>query len=88
MAREFRTRPSALLGVADSYHAFSLDRAVWTFGTAVEADMEAAEKHLPKKASESMRALSRQRVWDSYMGIDTAKTPGRFADPAKAKRRR
>lgn len=88
MAREFRTRPSALLGVADSYHAFSLDRAVWVFGSAVEAGMDDAEKHLPKKASESMRALTRQRTWDSYMGIDTAKTPGRFADPAKSKQRR
>lgn len=88
MAKEFRARPSDLLGVANPYHAFSLDRAVWTFATAVEADMEAVEKQLPKKASETMKASARQRVWDSYMGIDTAKTPGRFADPAKAKHRR
>jgi len=89
MARAYRVRPSELLGLADEAQAFSFDRAVWTFATAVEADMEAAEKRLPKSASEALRSSTRQRVWDSYMGINTATTPGRYADPAsKVKRRR
>lgn len=88
MSKAFGQRPSALLAIAEPFHAFSFDRAVWTFATAVEADMDAAEKRLQAKASETMRALARQRTWDSYMGIDTASAPGRFADPAKGQRRR
>jgi len=87
MAKLYHARPSALLGLADSFRAFAIDRVVWTFGTAVESDMDKAEGQLSDKAKSSMKVLARQRVWDAYMGIDTTNTPGRFADPANAKRR-
>lgn len=86
MAQAYHVRPSALLGLepADP-RAFALDRAVMHFGSSIEQDQEAAEKALPKKASETMRAHVRQRVLDTYLGVDPANTPGRFRDPVVRK---
>lgn len=88
MAQAFRSRPSELLGVSGSFRAFSVDRAVWTFGTAVEGAMDDAEKVLGNKAKPAMITQARQRVWDQFMGINAAEVPGRFRDPATSARRR
>jgi hypothetical protein len=89
MASTLHVRPSELLGVSGTEpRALFLDRAVMYFGRTVEADQEAAEKRLPKKASEGMRQSVRQRVLDQYLGIDSATVPGRFRDPATSGHRR
>jgi hypothetical protein len=90
MAKEFGARPSEVLGVRDSRLGFSLDRAIWFFGTSVVNDMDTAEAEIterdPKAKSPVLRA-ARLAVFNKYMddGSERDKgsrpTPGRFADP-------
>jgi hypothetical protein len=42
-AQEFKTRPSALLGVEDAYAAYCIDQSVYTFGSALEHELEEVE---------------------------------------------
>lgn len=72
----------------DSYLAFSIDRAVWTFGTCVEHDMAEAENDPRlKNATREQLIAARQHVFDLYMDTEEdepVKAPppkGRFADP-------
>lgn len=94
MAKTYRVRPAALLGlernVADSYLAFAIDRAVWVFGTSIEYDMDQAENHPSmNKATQDQRTAARRAVWDAYCypdgkTVETESAPppkGRFADP-------
>ena len=78
MAMKLRCRPSALLGVTDFWVAFCVDRALFTFGTAVENEMDEAEARLPKNAKEVAHRRARQRVLDEYLGVDPAEQPERF----------
>jgi hypothetical protein len=89
MAKTFRVRPSDLLGIIDnSYLAFCLDRAVWTFGNAVEYDMNQAEEdpRLGKTPKKEQLLAARQAVFEAYMnqGEKPEATPGKFADPMAA----
>lgn len=75
--------------------AFAIDRAVWTFGQAVENDMDEAEANLRKankKATSERIAATRQAVLDKYLNIGQdarEEAPkGRFRDPASSGRRR
>jgi len=106
MAKEFRCRPSDLTGhqtrEGDPHGggralvAFVIDRAVWSFGTAVETDMDEAERTLTKankKATPERIAASRQAILDKYLnsGKDAREetaTKGRFRDPASSVKRR
>jgi len=78
MANRLRCRPSALLGVTDSWVAFCTDRALFTFGTTVEGDMDEAETRLPKNAKEAAHRRARQRVLDEYLGVELSEQPERF----------
>lgn len=96
MARAYHVAPSELLGLRtangnDSYLAFAIDRAVWTFGSCVEHDMSEAENDPRlKDAKRDDLIRARQRVFDMYMNVDeeqSVKAPppkGRFADPMAA----
>lgn len=88
MCQAYHVRPSELLAVGNSSHAFFVDRAVWAFASTVEREQEESEKGLPKKASEAMRNNARQRVLDKYLGLDPTKMPGRFRDPGTSRRLR
>jgi hypothetical protein len=74
--------------------AFMLDRAVWSFGTAVETDMDEAEARLKKGKSQPKPAVinrARQKVLDSYLEIGKAREvtqTGRYRDPALSVNRR
>lgn len=71
MARAYRVRASALLGMDErGVNAFNFDRAVWLFGVSVEAEMDAAEKGAGKKANESTRAAARMRALTRVLGSD------------------
>jgi hypothetical protein len=39
-SQEFKTRPSALLAVEDAYAAYCIDQAVYTFGSALQHELE------------------------------------------------
>lgn len=90
MARTFHVRPSELLGVRDSFLAFCIDRAVWTFGTAVDTDMDAAQndRRLGDNPKREVLIKARETVFLQYMNIngdETSPSPtGRFADPMDA----
>lgn len=79
---------------AKAFIALSFDRAVWTFGTAVEADMDAAEQAMSRgKNKPKAEAVSRarQRILDSYLDIGKAREvteKGRYRDPALSRNRR
>lgn len=78
MAIKLRCRPSALLGVVDTWVAFCVDRALFTFGTTVENEMDEAEQRLPKNAKEIAHRRTRQRVLDEYLGVELSEQPERF----------
>jgi hypothetical protein len=105
MAKDFRCRPSELTGhtlKGDDLHgggravvALVIDRAVWTFGSAVETDMDEAERSMTKvnkKATPERIAATRQAVLDKYLNIGKEareEAPkGRFRDPALSVKRR
>lgn len=88
MSQAYHVRPSELLDVSNGYHGFTVDRAVWSFASAIENDQEIETGRLPKNASATMTSHVRQRVLDRYLGIDQATAKGRFRDPGTASRRR
>jgi hypothetical protein len=68
---------------------------VWTFGSAIETDMDEAERALTKankKANPNAIAATRQAVLDKYLNIGKdarEEVPkGRFRDPALSVKRR
>jgi hypothetical protein len=67
------------MGVTDQPTAYYLDRAIYTFGSALEADLEKAGssgggKH---KRSEQQIAMAKQMVLNRWLGTQ------KFAEPAK-----
>jgi hypothetical protein len=67
------------MGVTDQPAAFYLDRAVFTFGSALEAELDqVSQTKGKKKQSEGQIALARQQVMARWLG-----TKRRFADPVK-----
>jgi hypothetical protein len=71
-----------------------IDRAVWTLGTSIEVDMDAAEARLKKGKSQPKGEIvnrARQKVLDSYLEIGKAREvtqKGRYRDPALSVNRR
>ena len=73
MAKEFRCRPSELMGHAirgDDPHgggrsvvALVLDRAVWSFGSAVETDMDEAEREFPGIRAAYLACIEKPRTF-------------------------
>jgi hypothetical protein len=84
-SQSIRCRPSELLGIADPFVAFSVDRAISTFAADIDHDQEVATGRLPKNAKESTHQHTRQRVLDTYLGIEAATQPGRFKSPGITK---
>lgn len=88
MAELYHARPSHILGASDPFAAFCIDRAVMTLIQAIQHDQEVAVGRLPKNAKQATQDMVRQRVLDSYLGIDPAQVKGRFRDPGSVRRRR
>lgn len=44
VSRQYRTRPSELVGLTDTYAAWCFDEVVYLFGTYVESELRAAEE--------------------------------------------
>lgn len=74
--------------------AYAIDRAVWTFGAAVEADMDAAEQRVSRgkaKPNATVIAKARQKVLDDYTKTGKPREvteKGRYRDPASMASRR
>lgn len=74
--------------------AYALDKAVWTFGNAVDSDMDQAEARISRgktKPKPEVIARARQRVLDEYLNVGKAREvteKGRYRDPALSVNRR
>jgi hypothetical protein len=70
--------------VGDDWRAYLIDSAVWEFGSAVEADMDLAERSLGPKAKPERIARARQAKLDQYLTEPAREEApkGRFRDPA------
>lgn len=65
------------MGVTDQPTAFYLDRAIYTFGMALEEELEQASQSRGRaRKTETQIAMARQQILARWLGTQ------RFADPA------
>lgn len=64
-----------------SVEAFYFDRALWLWGTRIEAEMDKAESKVKSK-NRNMAAAARNQVLNSYIRPKGEKNKGVFRDPA------
>ena len=79
MGKQLRTRPSEIYGIEDELTAWSFDRAVQTFGGALEDALRTATKKTKNQAAADRKAHAELDKWLS--SADTKAVPGRFRDP-------
>lgn len=65
LAKAYRTRPSDLYGIRDEVAAWCFDRAVFLFGTELEAELRDAADGAKNKQQSSSR---QQRVIAKWLG--------------------
>lgn len=75
LSQKMRIRPSDLVAEDDPYVAFCLDRAVATFGMALENELESVEETGKKGEAKRQRILAK---WVPEQGKASAK---RFRNP-------
>jgi hypothetical protein len=78
-----RCRPSELYGITDTLHAFYFDRAVATFGLAVEADLTDAAEEAKTASSAKRKQDMRLAKW-----LREPDAVQKFKDPAEVMRAR
>lgn len=76
MSKSLRKSPSELLDIRHPVRAFYFDRAVWMFGTTLEADLEAAGEGSSKP---KVIKAKQQMVLATWMGGGK----GLYRDPAR-----
>lgn len=79
MSKEFRTPPASLYFIRDEVTAWMFNRAVWAFGTQLDAALAGAEVGA-KNAGQVKR--KRQNIMNKWMTMPGEEVRGRFADPA------
>jgi hypothetical protein len=80
MAKQLRIRPSDLYGIDEEVAAWSFDRAVLTFGNALESKLQIIAR-ASKRQKEAERKVERElQKWLSSAD-DKNKVRKRFADP-------
>lgn len=80
LGRSHHRPPSDIYGIKPKLTAYCFDRAVYTFGTALEARLRTvAETQKTQKAAER-KALMELQKWLSSADTET-KPAGRFRDP-------
>ena len=80
ISKAYRLRPSELYGIKDELKAWSFDRAVWLFGSNLEAELEEAANDAKNKG----QAESKQRrVLAKWLGggVQQYRDPGGSAAP-------
>jgi hypothetical protein len=75
MSNAYHTPPSKLYGITHPVTAFYFDRAVWVFGSTMDADLEESTKNVKKNREAAIER--RVGLWMDDEG--TGK--GRFAAP-------
>lgn len=73
-SKTFKCLPSELLGVTEQPAAFYFNRAVFTFGQALEAELDRVGA-VKGKRTEGQAAMARQQIMARWLGTQ------RFAEP-------
>lgn len=81
MCKAFHCRPSELYGIEHPVQAFFFDRGIYTFGTALEYDLNDSTRDT-KNQKQTDRV--RDRVIAKWMGPET---PGVYRDPQQERKR-
>lgn len=81
MAKQLRVRPSEIYDVEDEVTAWSLDRAIQTFGNALENRLHEVTSKTKNKAAADRKSTAELTKWLS--SGDKTTTKGRFRDPMK-----
>lgn len=77
-AKEFSCRPSDLVGIESDLWAYYFDRAVFTFGRAIETELDKAGRSSgKKKKTDAQIEMARNSIMAKWLGLR------RFADPTK-----
>lgn len=79
MAKQLRSRPSEIYGISDELTAWSFDRAIQTFGGALEQRIQQISEKAKDKATAQRKAQLEVDKWMS--SGDTKVVKGRFRDP-------
>lgn len=75
MSKSLRKSPAELLDIRHPVKAFYFNRAVWVFGTTLEADLEAVAENVTKP---KVAKAKQQMVLATWLG-----TRGMYRDPAR-----
>lgn len=82
--QSMRCKPSDLLGLQGSIAQYYFDRAVWAFGSAVQAELDAVEDAATRsksKTSPKTIQARKQMVLNKWIPAPES-TKGRYKDPA------
>lgn len=81
MSKFLNKAPSDILRIDDEVEAWSFDRAVLTFGTALENKLQLVARNAKKQKEADQKVARELQRWLSCMD-DPTKVKGRFRDPA------
>jgi hypothetical protein len=76
LGKTWGCRPSELIGIRSDWQAFCFDRAVATFGNALQNELESVE-------GKNSKAIQRKRDQILRKWIPEAREERKFADPGK-----
>lgn len=76
MAKSLKQTPSSLLDIRNPVRAFYFNRAVWVFGTTLEAHLESAAEGVKNEK----RARAKQQM---VLAVWLGHTKGMYRDPAR-----
>jgi hypothetical protein len=86
MSKEWHKTPAELYFIHDEFKAWCFNRAVYTFGSAMQEDLETTGT---KSKNEGTRRRQKQMAFNKWMYAGLSEVPQRrFADPmAKMKKK-
>lgn len=67
LSKAYQVRPSELFGIGHPVQQFYFDRAVWVFGTSLEADLEKAGQNAKKPKAQEQARL---RILQKWLGTE------------------
>jgi hypothetical protein len=79
VAKQLRLRPSELLKLDNEVEAWSFDRAVLTFGNALESKLQLIARGSKKQKEADRKVAAELAKW--LNSADGSSTKGRFRDP-------
>jgi hypothetical protein len=80
MSKSYRCRPSDLLDLEDPFDAFRLDRAVWTFGTELTAELNKVEGKNDKEIRKKQERILKRWIPEANQ------MPTKFREPPNGER--